>query len=548
VLAKVKIEGWARQKAPPAVKTLYWASRRHYNHLRQLRGLVRPVCNFLRDQVTLRRAEEEIKKRLDGREESFLDLVRQQIYAHPTSPYLNLLKHAGCDFSDLRAYVKRRGLEETLQRLASEGVYLTSEEFKGKKEVVRGTESFRISPADFDTAGSHAGYRIQSSGTRNAPVSSYISFDSLALRSYAACVFFSAHDFFSYCHAVYDGILPASGGVNNLLIYSRIGVGVDRWFARIIPDYVHKQSHFLQTWLIVALGKSVGSGFPRPEFIDIREVHRIVEWIVQQNRGGRVCCVTATASNAIRIARVACEMGVSLSGNKFICVGEPFTEGKREIIERAGAKGTTRYAYGGGTNIGFGCANPAYTDEVHVNQHMFALISHSRRPYDNGPGLRPLLCTTLYPYAPRMLLNVENGDYVTFDKRNCGCGLDKVGLTLHVHRIRSFEKFASEGANYTYTDLFDLLEKTFPTEFGGGPGDYQLVEEEDENGQTRLSLVVDPAVGDINEQRLLSRLRDALGELAWHSRFWQDAGTFRIKRAIPHTSARGKLLPLHIAH
>jgi hypothetical protein len=241
-------------------------------------------------------------------------------------------------------------------------------------------------------------------------------------------------------------------------------------------------------------------------------------------------------------------MGVSLKGNKFICVGEPFTEAKREIIERAGAKGTTRYAYGGGVNIGFGCANPEYTDEIHVNQYMFALTSHSRQPYENGPAIRPLLCTTLYPCTSRVLLNVENGDYVTFHKRDCGCGLEKVGLTLHLHRIRSFEKFASEGANYTYTDLFELLEKTFPAEFGGGPGDYQLVEEEDTNGQTRLSLVVDPSVGDVNEQRLLLRLRETLGELPWHSRFWRDAGTFGIKREVPHTSARGKLLPLHIAH
>lgn len=69
---------------------------------------------------------------------------------------------------------------------------------------------------------------------------------------------------------MYDGILPASGGVNNLLMYSRIGIATDRWFARIIPGYAHTGYHFLNTWLIVALGKLAGPGFPRPEFIDIR--------------------------------------------------------------------------------------------------------------------------------------------------------------------------------------------------------------------------------------------------------------------------------------
>ena len=34
--------------------------------------------------------------------------------------------------------------------------------------------------------------------------------------------------------------------------------------------------------------------------------------------------------------------------------------------------------------------------------------------------------------------------------------------------------------NYSGGDLVDLRETQIPLEFGGGPGDYQLVEEEDE--------------------------------------------------------------------
>lgn len=49
-----------------------------------------------------------------------------------------------------------------------------------------------------------------------------------------------------------------------------------------------------------------------------------------------------------------------------------------------------------------------------------------------------------------------------------------------------------EGMNYSAGCLFDLLETQIPSEFRGGPGDYQLVEEEDERGQTRLTLLVHP--------------------------------------------------------
>jgi len=108
----------------------------------------------------------------------------------------------------------------------------------------------------------------------------------------------------------------------------------------------------------------------------------------------------------------------------------------------------------------------------------------------------------------------------------------------------------SEGMNYSGSDLFELLENTIPSEFGGGPGDYQLVEEEDQNGQTRLTLVIHPKVGDLNEAKLLSRLQQSLAQGSRNHRFisriWRDAETFRIRREAPYGSARGKILPLHI--
>jgi hypothetical protein len=104
--------------------------------------------------------------------------------------------------------------------------------------------------------------------------------------------------------------------------------------------------------------------------------------------------------------------------------------------------------------------------------------------------------------------------------------------------------------NYFYGDLFELLEKIIPCEFGGGPGDYQLVEEEDGNGQTRLTLLVHPLVEKIDEERLLTRLQLGLAEGSRNNRFmsklWQDSRTFRIRREVPHASPRGKILPLHL--
>jgi hypothetical protein len=158
--------------------------------------------------------------------------------------------------------------------------------------------------------------------------------------------------------------------------------------------------------------------------------------------------------------------------------------------------------------------------------------------------------TTTHPMAPRFLFNVENGDYASMITRDCGCPLQKVGFTRHIHTVRSFEKMTGEGMNYSATDLFDLLENTIPSEFGGGPGDYQLVEEEDEQGQTRLTLLVHPELGELDNEKLLSRLELGLAQGSRNHHFiskvWRDAGIFRIKRELPHASSAGKIWPLYI--
>jgi hypothetical protein len=104
--------------------------------------------------------------------------------------------------------------------------------------------------------------------------------------------------------------------------------------------------------------------------------------------------------------------------------------------------------------------------------------------------------------------------------------------------------------NYFGTDPCALLENTIPSEFGGGAGDYQIVQEEDDVGQTRLTLLVNPDVGEVDEEKLLCGLYQALAGGSRNNRFmtriWQNAGTLRLRRQAPHASARGKVLPLQI--
>jgi hypothetical protein len=523
------------------------------DRLRQNFRLAGDLPEFFRGQITVAQAEEEIKRALENRAERFLELVRTRIYQRPDSPYLKLLKTAGCEFSDLQARIQRRGLEATLEELAGAGVYLTVDEFKGKKEVRRGNESFRVSAKDFEPPAPSPGFMTQSSGTNNAPVRSIISLDRIAIQALEVAIFFSAHGLLDRSHAMYDAILSAGGGMRNLLINAKLGITTDRWFARKVPTktFLGRCYQYWSTYLIVMMGKGYGPGFPRPEFIDTGDMGPIVRWVSEKRLAGKTCCIKTAASNAARIAQAAGKLGISLAGTKFIVGGEPFTEAKRETIHRAGAAATVHYVFSAGGSVGNGCADPLYPDEVHINQHTFAVIPHHKPLNNDGPPIRPLLFTTLLPTDPRLLLNVENGDYGILEERDCGCALQRAGLTRHLRHIRSYEKFTSEGMNYFYGDLFDTLEKILPAEFGGGPGDYQLVEEEDDRGQTRLTLRVHPDVPNLNEDALLRRLHEELAKGSRANEFgakvWQAAGTLRIRREIPYTSARGKILPLHIS-
>ena len=95
-----------------------------------------------------------------------------------------------------------------------------------------------------------------------------------------------------------------------------------------------------------------------------------------------------------------------------------------------------------------------------------------------------------------------------------------------------------------------ILDTVLPSHFGGSPIDYQLHEEEDEHGLTRLSLVISPKVRIADEQVVVDTVLNCLarkGSLEDGARaIWKQARSIRVKRTEPVWTARGKLNPLHL--
>lgn len=83
---------------------------------------------FLKEPIDVERSWQLTKHRLENREQNLINIVKKSIYANEASPYLKLLKLAGCEYGDFNKMVLSDGIEPTLRKLSAAGVYLTIEE------------------------------------------------------------------------------------------------------------------------------------------------------------------------------------------------------------------------------------------------------------------------------------------------------------------------------------------------------------------------------------------------------------------------------------
>ncbi|HZQ07752.1 MAG TPA: hypothetical protein VFD70_14305, partial [Anaerolineae bacterium] len=194
--------------------------------------------------------------------------------------------------------------------------------------------------------------------------------------------------------------------------------------------------------------------------------------------------------------------------------------------------------------------NPLDGSDVHLFKDAFALFTYPYRVEGFDLTVPAFNLTTLLPLTPKVMLNVQIDDYGIVEERHCGCELESYGYTTHLRQIRSYSKLTGEGVTLIGTEMLHILNEVLPTRFGGSALDYQLVEEEDAQSLTRLSLIVSPRIPLPDEQAVIdcvmSELRKS-SNMADAARVpWEDARTLRIKRMEPVWTERGKLLPLHI--
>jgi hypothetical protein len=505
------------------------------------------VPAFLRRPFSDAEARTLVRERRSGREAAFLDLVRRTVYEQGDSPYRTLLREAGCELGDLASLVHGEGIEGALRELLRRGVYLTVAEYKGRVPVRRGGTTFTVDPMRLRNVAMRAQVMGRTSGSRGTRALVPMDLRTVRERAVYRYLALAAQGGVGWRHALWT--VPGSSPIVVMLQFSAGGMRVVRWFSQVDPaspslPAVYRWSGRglrVAAWL-------AGQRLPAPTYVAPDDALPIVRWIREVRQGGGVPHIRTFPSSAVRVCQAARAAGLDIVGSRFTVIGEPLTPARMDLIERAGAVAHPSYSTVECGPIAGACGAPAAGDDTHLYDDRHALVQPGTAAHAGGLPSDALLVTTVQPDAPLMLLNVSLGDSAVLERRACGCPLEGLGWTTHLHTIRSFEKLTAGGMTVVDTDVIHVLDELLPTRFGGGPTSYQLVEITSD-GTPSLELLVHPALGRLDEMAIRDAFLEGIAGLSSTGRVtalrWRAEGLPRVERRPPLTTPTGKILHVH---
>lgn len=515
-----------------------------------LAGFMRGLPRFLRRSITPEQARIVVLRRMRERESNFLASIELGVFGNPRSPYRAMLRMAGCELGDIQRMLTADGLENTLRALRSADVYVSFEEFKGLRPIERGGRIIPARPEDFDNPLLTNYHQVATGGTTGASRRVMIDLDHLVAGLPMRVLGDEFHRTLGVPGAFWFEI-PPGNGLDSVLTRVPFCNVPERWFTPIRGGRDGAALRFrLATHAIVSVARASGARIPGPEYLPLDRAGVIAQWAADALRRRGACAVRAHVSKALRVCIAAWEQGIDLTGAVVCGGGEPPTPAKVAQIRRTGAQFFSGYHFTEVGTVGLSCTKSMDPNDQHLYLDHLALIQAPREVTGYRMSVQSFHFTTLLPTAPKLLLNAESDDYGVVETRSCGCPFEDLGFTTHLRDIRSYRKLTGEGVTLVGSDMERILEEDLPARFGGTPLDYQLVEEEDELGFTRLTIVVNPALPISDEQSVVDAVLAALtrsGPAAEMSRgIWSQANTLRVRRESPRLTPGGKMMPLQV--
>jgi hypothetical protein len=345
-------------------------------------------------------------------------------------------------------------------------------------------------------------------------------------------------------------ILPGTG-FRFLLQRAHMGQWSEHWYSSMgWRDTKGWAKYGAATSFMVAAARSAGLQIPFPEIVRLDQAAAIARWINKRLKSHGRCLVATNVSHATRICVAAMNAGIDIRGVALRIGGEPVTRAKAELMKNAGALIVTGYGMVEISSVGLSCAHAEDRGDLHFAKDSLALITHPHKIAGTDTAVPAFHLTTLTDTVGKLMLNVEVDDYGIVDRRSCGCSMGELGLDVHLRDVRSYSKLVGEGVTLIGNEMVYILEHALPSRFGGTTLDYQLAEEEDEQGLTRISLFIAPRLSIVSESEVIEFLHESLRASSpaagAASAVWKQAGTIRVQRKEPVWTGRGKLLPLHL--
>ena len=510
-----------------------------------LRGttFVPALMAHLRDPLTVEASRAIVRRRLEHRTEDFLVLMRRSVFGDRRSPYLPLLRAAGCEEGDLAALVHRDGVDGALGRLLRAGVYLTVAELKGNRPAVRG--EVRVA-AELRRLRTRAWWVDEPAAPDGSSRRTALYRAMLADTAVGATLFIAARGGAAWHHAVWNFSRLAGG---NLLWLTRMtgpGYKPERWFTRADPARfpVHRRLARLASWLTAP----TGAGIPDQEYASLEDPSVLLEWMTRVRRAGGTPHVQSTVTALVSLAQEAVRRGRDLEGVQLLPSGEPLTPARLTALRASGAEAVPAYGAKEAGLVGWGCLAPMASDDMHLTDDRFAVIQPGTAGHEGGFPPGALFFTSLRAAWPLVLLNVSLGDQAVMERRDCGCPLGDAGWQAHVRDVRSFDKVKVASFALDPAALIHLLEETLPRRFGGTPADFQLVEEDAQvvAGHHRVRLLVHPRLGRVDARAATEAFLNVVrGSSPMIDAMWREPPWFTVERQPPHESAGGKVYHVH---
>lgn len=505
---------------------------------------------FLRSPLSAEQCRAIVADSLANRERNFLRLLRRAVYDYAASPYRKLLAWAGVELGDLERMALADGIEATLQRLFDAGIFVELDEFKGRRPIRRPGLTIEVTAESFDNPLLACDFEVESGGSTGSRRRMKIDFDLLAYDAACRYLHFAAVGAESAPLAIWRGVPPDSSGLKHGLIAAKLGRPMERWFSPIPLSFKPRSLPFA-TFTLYAVKASplFGARIPPPEYVPLSDGLPVARWLAEKVRQGTPGVLSAAANNVVRACIAAKEAGLGIEGTIFRVSGEPFTEAKRRLVAELGARTFSGWSMSEAGPLGGGCANREVVDEVHLFRGKVAVFDRPKIVADGETQVQALYLTTLLPWTPKIMLNLDTGDYGVLSRRRCGCLLEQVGFTDHLHTIRNYEKLTAGGIQFLGSDIIELVEEVLPAVHGGHPTDYQFVEEQD-GAVTNVSIVVSPRLKLEDEQAVVNTvLRFLASRNSGHAlmaAFWRQGRTLRLQRREPYVTPASKTPPLRV--